>query len=236
VCSCKQDKNVLGGKELKSFRHWTPQYVFHRALDLLYRRFHPDDPWLTPQAISILDSWLTAEDKGIEWGSGKSTLWFARRVKQLVSIEHDPVWYDQVSVWLKRGGDGNVDYRLLSVKGTDGVFPYADVANSYPDQFFNFALVDGRLRHVCIDKVLPKLRVGGMLILDNSERYVPSDSRGTYFEKGRHLGEFAKEWDAVLAKLSSWRTIGTTNGVWCTRLWIKPCSGDENLNGYSENS
>jgi len=189
---------------------------------------------LTPQAITILDSWLTVKDNGIEWGSGKSTLWFARRVKHLVSIEHDPVWYDKVSVWLKRAGATNVDYRLLSVKSADGLFPYADVANNYPDQFFDFALVDGKLRHVCIDRVLPKLRVGGILILDNSERYVPSDSKGTYLEKGGYLRESAKEWDDVLAKLSNWRTIRTTNGVWCTRLWIKPCLGDDG--GYSENS
>jgi len=223
-------------KELKSFRHWTPQYIFHWAFDLLNRRLHPDYPWLTPQSIWILDSWLTAEDKGIEWGSGKSTLWFARRVKQIVSIEHDPVWYDKVSVWLKRGGAGNVNYRLSPLKSADGLYPYADVANDYPDQFFDFALVDGTIRHICVRKVLPKLRVGGILILDNSERYVPSDSRGTYFERGRHLRKFAKEWDAVLARLSNWRTIGTTNGVWRTRLWIKPCSGDDTLNGYYKNS
>jgi len=59
---------------MRTFRHRTSRYILCRALDIWYRKRHPDHPWLTPQAISILDSWLMPGDKGIEWGSGRSTL------------------------------------------------------------------------------------------------------------------------------------------------------------------
>ena len=36
----------------------------------------------------------------LEWGSGGSTLFFARRGSLLVSIEHDPGWHDQVATAL----------------------------------------------------------------------------------------------------------------------------------------
>ncbi len=220
---------------VRTIRHWTLQYIFHRTFDFLYRKLNPDHPWLTPQAICILDSWLTKDDIGIEWGSGRSTVWFAKRVRQLVSIEHEPVWYDKVSTQLKRGGYSNIDYHLIPTKISVGSSSYADSVNDCPDLYFDFALVDGKVRHICMGRILPKLRNGGILILDNSERYVPSDSKGTYFESGRYVREFAEEWDAVLARLDKWRTIGTTNGIWCTRFWIKPCLSEDNRHVYSEN-
>ncbi len=208
---------------MRSFRHWTPRYILCRTLDILYRRRHPDHPWLTPQAISILESWLMPDDKGIEWGSGRSTIWFAARVGHLVSVEHDPVWYEKVQQQLIRGGADNVDHRLLSLQEGNGRCPYAEIADDYPDQFFDFALVDGRVRHICMERVIPKLRIGGMLILDNSERYLPHDAAGTYFERGGHIRAAAESWERLLKVLKGWRTIGTTNGLWSTHLWIKSC-------------
>jgi hypothetical protein len=46
---------------------------------------HPDVPWLTRQAVEILEDWLKPGYVGLEWGSGRSTLWFARRVSHLTS-------------------------------------------------------------------------------------------------------------------------------------------------------
>lgn len=224
---------------MRSFRHWTPQYIYDRAFDIWYQKRHPNHPWLTPQAIAIMQCWLKSTDKGIEWGTGRSTVWFAERIEQIVSIEHDPVWYEKTALQLKKKGIANkVDYRLLPVM--DGSppppihphedyiaipknYPYSDVVNVYPDEFFDFALVDGKIRHVCMDRVLPKLRPGGMLILDNSERYVPHDSPGTYYAKVKREAVAHEEWKGLLARVKHWRTIVTTNGVSCTRIWIKPC-------------
>jgi hypothetical protein len=47
---------------------------------------------------------------------------------------------------------------------------YVNVISQYPDSSFDIISVDGRSRNACIRAALKKLRPGGMLILDNSER------------------------------------------------------------------
>ena len=73
----------------RSFRHWTFRYLIDRTELLLYERRHPDLPWLTREAVDFLASWLQPSDHGLEWGSGRSTVWLAQRVSRLVSIEHN---------------------------------------------------------------------------------------------------------------------------------------------------
>ena len=63
--------------------HRTPRYVYHRTRQLFYERAHPADPWLTPAAIGLLATLLRPADTGAEFGSGRSTLWFAARVAEL---------------------------------------------------------------------------------------------------------------------------------------------------------
>ena len=59
--------------------HWTPRYLVNRTRQMLYERSHHDDPWLTPAAIRLLTGLLCPADLGAEFGSGRSTLWFAAR-------------------------------------------------------------------------------------------------------------------------------------------------------------
>jgi predicted O-methyltransferase YrrM len=189
---------------------------------------------MTPHAIQILQSWIRPTDRGIEWGTGRSTLWFATRVKHLVSIEHNSDWYEKTLIRLrKRRLVSKVDYRLLPLNGEPIAIPptmgrtmripYVEAVNDFPNESFDFALVDGKLRHICLETVLPKIRPAGMLILDNSERYVPADSQRIEGKRRNAENEVPAEWECLLSSLKSWRTIGTTNGIWCTRFWIKPC-------------
>lgn len=77
---------------MRTFRHWTPRYVKNRIGVFYYQKIQPDQSWLTRSANEILNSWLTKSDIGLEFGSGRSTLWFAKRMAYLTSVEHDPVW------------------------------------------------------------------------------------------------------------------------------------------------
>lgn len=92
------------------FRHWTPRYVVNRIALGNYQRTHPEAPWLTPAAIALLERMLLPTDRGLEFGSGRSTLWFARRIGRLISVEDDPAWHDRISRQLKELSLGNVDY------------------------------------------------------------------------------------------------------------------------------
>ena len=83
---------------MRPFRHLTPRYIWNRTALIVYERANPGQPWLTPDMIKILDSWLCPADVGLEFGSGRSTSWFAARVKHLTSVEHNPEWYSLDSV------------------------------------------------------------------------------------------------------------------------------------------
>src|SRR5436190_1459896 len=98
------------------FRHWRPRYVFNRIAVAQYYSRNPDKPWLTPDANSLLATLLTPSDNGIEWGSGRSTHWFASRLNSLVSVEHQSYWFDVVSKQLAQAGATNVDYRLVPIE------------------------------------------------------------------------------------------------------------------------
>lgn len=86
---------------MKSLKHWTPRYIVDRVYMAYYARKENDAPWLTPVANSILNTYLKPTDYGFELGSGRSTLWLARRLGSLTSIEHNPKWADLVEKSIK---------------------------------------------------------------------------------------------------------------------------------------
>src|SRR2546421_12637639 len=95
--------------------HWTPRYLFDRLRVELYERRNIDKPWLTPQAIDLLSTMLLPSDVALEWGSGRSTCWIARRVKHLTSVEADGNWAARVREMLAEQNIANVDYRHCPV-------------------------------------------------------------------------------------------------------------------------
>src|SRR5260370_40760647 len=94
---------------LRRMAHGAARYIYHRTRQMLYERRHGDAPWLTPAAIRLLESLLRPEDRGAEFGSGRSTIWFAERVAALTSVEHDEQWYEAISAKLKERRLANVD-------------------------------------------------------------------------------------------------------------------------------
>jgi predicted O-methyltransferase YrrM len=205
-------------------RFWlTPGYVYRRTLDLLYRRAHPADPWLTPAAIAMLETLLQATDRGAEFGSGRSTLWFAARVAELTSVETSIQWYEKVTRKLKERGVSNVDYILVpdDQPRQSGDSPYARTALGFPDAGLDFALVDGYYRDYSAKFILPKLKPGGLLVIDNINWSLPSQSKapGT---RPPELGPATSTWAEVWREISGWRSIWTSNGVGDTAIFFKP--------------
>jgi len=185
---------------LRPIRHLTPRYIWNRIIEKLYRRTHPDVAWLTPDANEILDGILCKEDRGVEFGSGRSTVWFAKRIAFLDSVElhlrdsdHDP-----------------------SVSG------YVHVADDFEKESLDFALVDGIYREYCARAVLEKLKPGGMLIIDNVNLYLPCESvaPNSVPLDGKPV---TPVWQEVYDVIHPWRTIWTSNGVSDTAIFFKPC-------------
>jgi len=130
----------------------------------VYFTFHPDYPWLTPYANAILLGTLKGNERVIEFGAGRSTIFLARRVKLLISIEHDPVWYHRVLSWLKELGLNNVTLKLIRDDKE-----YIDEIRRYPDEYFDLILIDGLHRLEIFINALPKVKDGGFIIFDNSD-------------------------------------------------------------------
>jgi predicted O-methyltransferase YrrM len=127
----------------------------------------PERPWISYRAADEINSRVRSAWRVAEFGSGMSTIWFARRVGFLLSIEADPRWYELVSARLNRQRLTNVKYELRSLER------YADLSD-FPDKYFDFVLVDGEERSRCIRSAVPKIRDGGLLYLDNTDK----DTRG----------------------------------------------------------
>ena len=206
-----------------TIRHRTPRYVYHRTRQALYERGHRGDPWLTPAAIRLLESLLRPADRAVEFGSGRSTVWLAGRVAQLTSVEHDRDWYETVSARLRERGLVNVTLILAPVD-LSAELPdrseYARSALAFADESVDFALVDGVYRDYTVKFLLPKIKRGGLLVIDNVNWYLPSCSRAPN-SRTPALGPNGQIWAEVAQQLAQWRSVWTSSGVWDTAVFIK---------------
>ena len=68
---------------------------------------------------------------------------------------------------------------------------------------------------------MPKIKPGGILIIDNINWHLPSQSKapGT---RPAELGPATITWAEVWQELAGWRRIWTSNGVWDTAIFFKP--------------
>ena len=95
----------------------------------------------------------------LEFGSGTSTLWYARRAGQVVSIEDHIGWFDTIRGRLaERPG---VDYRFAETRG--------DYIGCVPHGAFDLIMIDGSWRDECARFAVDRLAPGGVIYLDNSD-------------------------------------------------------------------
>lgn len=159
--------------------HWArhPVSFLRRVWYFFYERAHRDEPFLAPGAIRFLDAHLPRHGTGLEWGSGRSTPWFAERLGHLVTVEHDPTWLELLRGQLSRQGIGNVDVRVVPLdhppeEPTRPVYDpmprYVAFVGEFPDAHFDFIEVDGHYRQACVGAALAKLKPGGYLLVDDT--------------------------------------------------------------------
>jgi predicted O-methyltransferase YrrM len=161
-------------RSLHYLRH--PDVLIARVRRALYDRRHPGEPWLSPRAIRFLEEQIQPSWVALEWGSGRSTAWFGARVARLTSVEHDDRWFTIVRRRLTAAGLTNVDLRHIPVEHPPHTPPdqittvpaYVAVADDIADGSLDLAIVDGMYRPLCIMAAMPKLRSGGLLLVDDT--------------------------------------------------------------------
>ena len=124
-----------------------------------------DFPWLVKEAVFDILEFIKTRPvcQMLEFGSGRSTLFFSKYVGKLISVDHDPIYYNQVTKQINLKNIKNVTLNILPR-------PYNSICDTFEDHFFDLILVDGRDRVECIKSCEKKLKRNGMLILDNSDR------------------------------------------------------------------
>src|SRR5688572_32091687 len=89
LASCRIHYRPGNGTEtFMNIRYWLrhPDRFVRRVWHYFYEIRHPDEPFLAPAAVRFLDRNLARDGAGLEWGSGRSTAWFAQRLATLVTV------------------------------------------------------------------------------------------------------------------------------------------------------
>lgn len=172
---------------IKQYRRW---FRDKRSGDNTLRR---ELPWMTYDAIDFLSSIYTPDMTVFEWGSGGSTLFFARRCRRVVTVEHDQKWSTLLADKLKELSVDNVDYMEITGERVDdwakrdyrnpddfisgdrnsvglSYERYVKAIDKYPDNYFDIVVVDGRSRNCCVKRAIPHIKKGGYLVVDNTDR------------------------------------------------------------------
>lgn len=119
-------------------------------------------PWVTYSFIDFIKPRLHNKLRVFEYGSGSSTLFYARLVHNIVSVEHDKDWYNKILS--AKPANAEMIFTELCPDGE-----YSRKAASL-NQPFDIIIVDGRDRVNCCKHSVKALSAGGVLVLDDSER------------------------------------------------------------------
>ena len=151
-------------------------------------------PWITFAAIDCLSASIKPGHKVFEYGGGGSTLFFLEHGCNVITVEHDEEWFNNIhkeineksgSNWTgclilaekAEGNTGSLSWEApQDFYSNDELFRSSVFANyvkkiaEYPDEYFDVVLIDGRARTSCMFYALNKVKKGGLLVLDNSDR------------------------------------------------------------------
>ena len=120
-------------------------------------------PWYTYPAIEFLKQFDFSDIRVFEYGAGNSTLFWSRRAREVVSVEDEEGWFEQMRSRLPAN---------CTLVHEPDLHRYVDVINHH-EGGFDIIVVDGPgrgfTRMKCARAALRHLRPGGLVILDNSD-------------------------------------------------------------------
>jgi hypothetical protein len=131
-------------------------------------------PWVTYSFIDFISDRIKKEHTIFEFGSGNSTIYYAKRAKKVVSVEHDKNWFDKISA--STPANSEMIFSELEKGGAYSKMP-ASLGSK-----FDIIIVDGRDRVNCCYNSLSALTESGVVVLDDSEREKYNAAR-IFFEK-----------------------------------------------------
>jgi hypothetical protein len=132
---------------------------FPHQPDVWQRRDGEGDvmPWFTEGMLRVLDGWDMRSWRVFEYGAGYSSLWFAKRAAQVVSVDVSEEWVKPLLGHPKITAIVEPDWQK-----------YATLIAEHGQ--FDLVVVDGVNRDQCLACAAQAVKQGGIVILDNAER------------------------------------------------------------------
>ncbi len=165
----KLASNLLSNPDLISsyFKHniWKKQFPIDLEL-----------PWWSYRAIQYVDS-IVYGKMIFEYGSGGSTIHFAKHAKNIVAVEDDAKWAELVQSKLEKLNikNVNIQYSPFDFYHPEG-FEKSDYLKMVDMGNFDIIIIDGqdhsfKERLKCFRYVEPRMSTGQFIILDDFWRY-----------------------------------------------------------------
>ena len=149
----------------------------------------PERPWIVPAAVGWLGRRMRRDWRVLELGSGRSTVWLAKRSRSVLAFEDNEHWLERARGLLADGGIANVDLRGLPIER------FVPQVGALEDEAYDLVVVDF-LESPEADRVdalrlgREKVRPGGYLLLDDSDRpaYAGADALLEGWRRRRFAG------------------------------------------------
>jgi hypothetical protein len=175
--------------------------AWEKSININYHPVRARRPWINLPTTRFLSSRLRAGQSVFEFGAGGSTLFFLDKGLRVTTVEHDGKWFETISHIVSSHAQFSSWRRLLcepTIRSTqaepsDWANPdayasssshhqnhdfsaYAKSIDRFNNDGFDLVLIDGRSRPSCVKHAACKVKQGGLLLVDNTERahYVTS--------------------------------------------------------------
>lgn len=120
-------------------------------------------PWMNHAAIEFLSERLGNDMRLFEYGSGYSTLYFARLVGQVHSVEYDLGWLATI----RKDIPQNATVSFVEYDPANGTYSQSIHASG---EQYDVVVVDGRDRVRCMREAVQAVSPDGVVILGDSQR------------------------------------------------------------------
>jgi len=180
---------------------WFESACLYKSID---RNKNPIPWW----SYSFNDFFIPKLHKNLEifeYGSGNSTIFLSKRVKNIISIEHNQEYYEYV----KKQIDSNVYLKYIPLDKYNGEYSKVVLKEN---KLFDVIIIDGRDRVNCLKNSIHKLKQNGVLILDDSQRNNYQEAK-TFMENqgfkyidftGVSAGTYKKKATTIFYKDNNW--------------------------------
>jgi len=192
-------------------------------------------PWITYPAAAMLSRIIRPDFKVFEFGCGASTIWWSKRIQEVVAVDHNRQWVQTVRACAPQAivkyramncpiepvimdeffqknyslpTSGNITHDVLHGLLCREFTGYASEILNYPRGYFDLVVVDGMARVLTAWLAARQLGSNGIILFDNSERW--------QYNAGYQLLV-----DAGFARLDFWGVGPVQSYEWCTSLFVR---------------